>query len=140
MSHLWDIFENFELTENIRARDDSEFAEFLLRVGNGSEPIVHENFIHILDELLILYADCNTSINMLIDVVFDDLKNNYQSPDYLMTRGILASKNEYVDDINQILIHQFSKRPMVYYSFDSAVDSARTNCLKKLQLACHHMS
>ena len=39
-----------------------------------------------------------------------------------MTRGILASKNEYVDNINQILIHQFSGSPMVYYSFDSAVD------------------
>ena len=29
MSRLWEIFENFELTENMRARDDPEFAEFL---------------------------------------------------------------------------------------------------------------
>ena len=34
-SHLWPLFTRFELTVNMRAREDLEFSRFLLALGNG---------------------------------------------------------------------------------------------------------
>ena len=43
---LWSLFKIFKLTKNMRANaDESEFADFLLKVGNGEYPSNEENLI-----------------------------------------------------------------------------------------------
>lgn len=34
-SYIWPVLQKFKLSENIRARQDPLFSEFLLRLGNG---------------------------------------------------------------------------------------------------------
>jgi ATP-dependent DNA helicase PIF1 len=45
--------EKMRLTHNMRARSDPSFSEFLLRIGNGKEEAVDQNFIWILDDMVI---------------------------------------------------------------------------------------
>jgi hypothetical protein len=67
MSPLWDHFETLILTENMRAKDSPEWAEWLLKVGDGLlgenmlldpriytaqdfQDLIHSTFGHLLDE------------------------------------------------------------------------------------------
>ena len=40
----------------------------------------------------------------------------------MTNRAILTPKNNYVDQINNLLIHQFLGDPIKYYSFDEILD------------------
>ena len=46
---------------------------------------------------------------------------------FLTNRAILTTKNEFIDEMNQILIEQFPGDSIKYYSFDSAIDEAQRN-------------
>lgn len=41
--------------------DDPQFTDFLLRVGNGVEPYIHDNHITIPEDMVIHYKDDETS-------------------------------------------------------------------------------
>ncbi|XP_049406379.1 uncharacterized protein LOC125870057 [Solanum stenotomum] len=58
----------------------------------------------------------------LISEIFPDLQQNYRSTDYITERAILASRNEFVDNLNEILIGKFPGETKTYISFDSAED------------------
>ncbi|GAA0187249.1 hypothetical protein LIER_34537 [Lithospermum erythrorhizon] len=119
---LWPIMEKFNLSENIRARSDPKFSEFLLRVGNGEEPTNEEGNIHIPKEMVVPYDTDETSEQRLIDLIFPSLDENRYSIDYMSKRAILAPKNEDVDKLNNKMIKQFQGRERIYASFDEAID------------------
>jgi ATP-dependent DNA helicase PIF1 len=67
------------------------------------------------------------SINKLINDVFPSLGQNGRSPSYISARAILSTKNEYVDDLNDLLLDRFPGEAKIYYSFDSAVDDTHNH-------------
>ncbi|XP_044361853.1 ATP-dependent DNA helicase PIF1-like [Triticum aestivum] len=136
-SYLWRQCKLLELTENMRLKSGnlstlereelSNFAEWLLRVGNGTEPIVSvpndssNSFIKIPESLL-LSSDCR-NLDGLISFVYDLGSEPANISSYLCQRAILAPTNEVVSDINTRIIAQLKTTEMSYYSSDSIDDS-----------------
>ncbi|XP_024962835.1 uncharacterized protein LOC112503015 [Cynara cardunculus var. scolymus] len=96
--------------------------DFLLRVGDGDEEIMEESFIRIPDDMAIAYTDKNKSKHDLIDAIFPFLQINGADSNYIISRAILSTKNENIDEINDQLIDRFCGDEKVYYSFDEAED------------------
>ncbi|XP_020262490.1 ATP-dependent DNA helicase PIF1-like [Asparagus officinalis] len=128
--------EKLKLSKNMRARTDSTFNEFLLRVGNGDEPTVADDLIALPTSILIKNQSDDLPEDCLINAIFPSLDENFKSIDYMkdrailatkneyvdMDRAILATKNEYVDMLNDRIIKQFLGEEKEFYSFDEAVD------------------
>jgi hypothetical protein len=84
------------------------------------------DYVRLLEDIVIDYQD-EDSIDHLIDCVFPDLSNNASSVHYMHKRGILCTRNDYVDEINAIMIHRFPGKENVFYSFDSVEDDPHNN-------------
>ncbi|XP_066381900.1 uncharacterized protein [Miscanthus floridulus] len=141
-SYLWENVRRIRLTQNMRARNDKWFSEYLLRIGNGTEETYDDGYVQLPDDILI---GCNdedftensvknkkissedASINILIDQVFPNLQANCKSTEYMRERAILSTRNEYVDAVNALMIDRFPGEEKVYYSFDSVDDDSRNN-------------
>ncbi|KAK4394705.1 ATP-dependent DNA helicase RRM3 [Sesamum angolense] len=121
-SYLWTRMKTFRLTINMRAKNDTEFSEFLLRVGNGEEPTDTEGNIRIPEEMIVKYDNEEDSIKRLIRAIFPSLNTRAHSADYMTGRAILAAKNEHVDRLNETLISLFPGEEKIFNSFDEAVD------------------
>ena len=65
------------------------------------------------------YNDCDRA---LINVVFPNLAENSGSAEYMTNRAILATKNEYVDGLNQMMIQLLPGQSYIHNSYDQAVD------------------
>ncbi|XP_024980848.1 uncharacterized protein LOC112517694 [Cynara cardunculus var. scolymus] len=122
MSSHWSTIKKIRLMLNMRARTDPWFSDFLLRVGDGDEEAVDESFIRILDDMTIPYTDKGRSKDALIDTIFPSLQINKADSDYIISRAILSSKNENVNEFNDQLIDKFSGDKKIYYNFDEAED------------------
>ena len=122
MSPLWSTIKKIRLTINIRARTGPWFSDFLLRVGDGDEEAVDESFIRIPDDMTVPYTDETKSKDALIDAIFPSLQINGADSDYIISRAILSTKNQNVDEINDQLIGKFCGDEKAYYSFDEAED------------------
>ncbi|KAL6511646.1 hypothetical protein OROGR_021243 [Orobanche gracilis] len=57
MSPLWPSIKRFRLTINVRAVTDPWYSGFLLRVGDGTDETMNDNFIRIPDDMDIPYTD-----------------------------------------------------------------------------------
>ena len=72
-SPLWYKLHKLKLTENMRAILDPQFSEFLLRVGEGREPVDFDGEITLPRDLVIPYYDKEESLNRLHYLVTSDL-------------------------------------------------------------------
>lgn len=138
-SSLWPAFAVLELTDNMRVRrlESSDpaatlrlraFAEWLLRVGDGTEPVYPErgeSAIRLPPQMVSPARDAGE----LVARVFDGFHNT--EPAFLAARAVLTPLNEDVDAINQLALDRFPTRPAppstqeerTYESADDAVDS-----------------
>ncbi|XP_024964511.1 uncharacterized protein LOC112504793 [Cynara cardunculus var. scolymus] len=107
MSPIWSSIKKLRLTINMRALTDPWFSDFLLRVGDGDEESVDGNFIRIPDDMAIPYTNKNESKDALIDAIFPSLQTCETASNYIISRAILTTKNEHVDEINDQLIERF---------------------------------
>ncbi|XP_073024169.1 uncharacterized protein [Primulina eburnea] len=125
-SYLFSEMTQLTLSVNMRAKTDPIFCEFLLRIGNGTEATDNEGNVKILDEMLIKFDDDDeeASEKKLIDEIFPELEKNCHSATYITNRAILASKNEYVDHLNEKIIQMFPGESRVFTSFDEAMDDS----------------
>lgn len=121
-SYLWDCMRQLRLVTNMRAQNDRWFAEFLLRVGNGIEEACDDGYIRLPDEICVPCTGNDDDLNNLIDNVFPMLDANLADPNYITSRAILSTRNEYVDQINMKMIDRFRGEEMLYHSFDRAED------------------
>ncbi|XP_073121078.1 uncharacterized protein [Henckelia pumila] len=128
-SHLYRCMKIVVLSENMRARSDPLFCEFLLRVGKGIEQTDDNGNIKLPAEMLIKFSDNDTeeSERKLLDYVYEDLGNNYQSPTYMTERTILSTKNVHVDKLNDDIVSLFPGNSRVYLSFDEAIDDTQNS-------------
>nr|XP_027122232.1 uncharacterized protein LOC113739192 [Coffea arabica] len=122
MSPLWPKLHKIRLVQNMRAMFDPEFSRFLLRVGEGREPIDDEGEITLSSDIVIPYYDKEKSLDRLLESVFPDLNTYSQDPYNLINRCILAPKNSSVDELNEIMIRRFPGSLHTYISSDKTVD------------------
>jgi hypothetical protein len=125
-SYIWKDIRKISLTRNMRAKSDPWFSEYLLRIGNGTEKMFADDYVSLPEDIVIDYKD-EDSVDHLIDCVFLDLSNNASSVHYMRERGILCTRNDYVDEINARMIHRFPGKENVFYSFDSVEDDPHNN-------------
>ncbi|XP_049394651.1 uncharacterized protein LOC125858930 [Solanum stenotomum] len=52
-SYLWPLMEKIQLSTNMRARADTTFSEFLLRIGNGEETTVNDNLVAVPVQMIV---------------------------------------------------------------------------------------
>ncbi|KAG5611480.1 hypothetical protein H5410_022761 [Solanum commersonii] len=58
----------------------------------------------------------------LVRKIFPSLQQNYRYADYIIERAVLASRNEIVDNLNEMMIGKFPGETKTYISFDLAED------------------
>lgn len=112
-SYIWDSCEVLTLTKNMRLQQNpmstnsqelKDFSEWLLKVGEGklSEPNDGNVEIDIPDEFLI--KGFQNPIQAIFESTYPDFFNDYNNPEYLQSRAILASTIEVVDEINEYIL------------------------------------
>ena len=125
-SYLWDLMRHLELVRNMRASGDPWFADYLLRIGDGTEEVNCDGEVHLPDEICVPYTGSGSDdLNTLIESIFPNLNENMANRDYITSRAILSTHNDWVDRINMKMIDSFQGDKMEYHSFDSAIDDPR---------------
>nr|GEY78911.1 hypothetical protein [Tanacetum cinerariifolium] len=130
----------------MRARTDSWFSNFLLRVGDGAEEFIDQDYVRIPDDMTIPYTNETASKDALINEIFPSFGTNAHLSVDIVSRAILSTKNEHADSINDMLIDRFPGEEKVYYSFDEAEDDTHNyypleflNSLNVSGLPPHHL-
>ncbi|XP_051206115.1 uncharacterized protein [Lolium perenne] len=120
-SKHWKGMRQLRLVKNMRAQNDRWFADYLLRVGNGTEETDEDGNIQLPEDICVSSTGNDTAdIKKPIDHVFPALDHNMENPDYMTSRAILSTRNNSVDGINMHMIERFQGEETIYYSFDSA--------------------
>jgi ATP-dependent DNA helicase PIF1 len=114
-SNLWKGMCQKRLVENMRAQNDQSFADYLLRVGNGTKETDKAGNIQLPEEICMSSMGEAADIEKLIDHVFPALHSNMDNPHYMTSRAILSTRNMHI-------IERFQGEEIIYYSFDSAED------------------
>ncbi|XP_075504594.1 uncharacterized protein LOC142542030 [Primulina tabacum] len=117
MSPLWPHL-NKKLQKNMRALSDSIFSSWLLKIGDGVEITNENNEIQIPSHINMPFADDNTSLNTLIEMVFPNINDPDLDFSSFVKRAILTTRNEFVHEINDVLINKFPGEETTYYSCD----------------------
>lgn len=126
-SALWDKFQKFRLTENMRVRKAiadggdattlQRFADWLLPIGNGTDPTTDElHTIKLPDEVCL---DEGCDLDALVDWVYPELAINCGDSKWLSQRAILTPLNETVNEINSKLGERFPGEAWDCYSADA---------------------
>ncbi|CAG8471117.1 4110_t:CDS:2 [Acaulospora morrowiae] len=126
-SYLWPHIRIFSLTTNIRIskainNKTKTFADYLLRIGNGTEPTIENDLIRLPDEIIIRSQNNEDHINLLINAVYPNLTKNILNTAFITERAILTSLNSDVDEINERIITICPGNQYTYYSFDSTTE------------------
>ncbi|WVZ95725.1 hypothetical protein U9M48_041454 [Paspalum notatum var. saurae] len=121
-SYIWESMTHLNLVHNMRAQSDPWFAEYLLRIGDGTEETNSGGEIRLPDEVCVPYTGSDIDLDGLIDCIFPRLDENMSNTSYITSRAILSTRNDWVDIINMRMIGRFQGDQMVYHSFDSVVD------------------
>ena len=92
---------HLKLVRNMRAQSDPWFADYLLRIGGGTEEVNGDGNVRIPDEICVPYSgDAEKDLHTLIDIIFLDLNANMADKDYITTRAILSTHNNWMDMVN----------------------------------------
>jgi hypothetical protein len=121
-SYLWDKIKKIRLSQNMRAQSDPWFSQYLLRIGNGTEETIGDDYVRLPVDIVIGYTNTDVAVNTLIFSVFPSLGEHATSAAYMSGRAILSTKNEHVDRLNAMMIERFPSEEKVYHSFDTVVD------------------
>ncbi|XP_039776671.1 ATP-dependent DNA helicase PIF1-like [Panicum virgatum] len=120
-SYLWDCMRHLKLVRNMRAQSDPWFADYLLRIGGGMEEVNSDGEVKLPDEICVPYSGKASDLDTLINSIYPNLNENMLNKDYITSRAILSTRNDWVDKINMKMIGTFQGGEMEYHSFDAAV-------------------
>jgi len=112
-SYIWDSCEVLTLTKNMRLQQGGmnsnseelrDFSDWLLKVGEGrlSEPNDGNAEIDIPENFLI--QSYGNPIQAIFESTYPHFFEDYNNPEYLQSRAILASTIEIVDQINEYIL------------------------------------
>jgi hypothetical protein len=51
-SYIWDSVQRIQLNQNMQAKNDNWFAEYLLRIGNGTKKTFGDNYVQLPDDII----------------------------------------------------------------------------------------
>jgi ATP-dependent DNA helicase PIF1 len=112
-SRVWRFFEQTALTQNMRAlSSEIEFADWLLRIGEGREPTIdNDSLVHLPDQCML------DNQQEIIDFVFG---RGQIDPEVLsnQNRAILCPKNVDTLVINEIVLERLLGIKFTYFSAD----------------------
>ncbi|KAL6292673.1 hypothetical protein ACE6H2_000815 [Prunus campanulata] len=117
-SELIQAIKILKLRQNMRSRNDQQFSQFLLRVGDGEEPVVGDGMIRV-PECMVIPWENELSINEFIYQVFPNLEDHINDASYMVERAVITPTNEDVDMLNEKMINMFPGEEETMYSFDS---------------------
>lgn len=123
-SSLWPLFTRFYLTENMRAREDPNFAAFLLSLGDGKLQNEEIAPIPIPRGMIVPFDEDSDPVDTLVHNVFPEFLSPPFDPTIFIDRAVLAPKNEEVDLINSSLIEWFPGESVTYKSIDVILDES----------------
>ncbi|KAF8094778.1 hypothetical protein N665_0353s0009, partial [Sinapis alba] len=125
-SYLWKLARVFSLSINMRlGHEDQDFAEWILKVGNGeadhlsSYKSKHEEGKQILVDKGFMISSCENPHEALTDAAYPDFLHNYRSKEYLKERAVLTPTNNTVHEINTYLLSKIPSTAREYLSSDS---------------------
>ena len=126
-SSLWRYVKVIPLTINMRLRklssqdslEVSEFCNFLLRVGEGTEPEDENQMIHIDPKFVVPGNDISGSVS----AVYGDIVNNYLDQRFMCQRIIMSPNKETCDAINAHVMQLIPGDADTFVSADSVEDS-----------------
>ncbi|KAG5594043.1 hypothetical protein H5410_035275 [Solanum commersonii] len=121
-SHIWNHLEKLCLSENMRAKKDPAFCAYLIRIGNGQKKTNNCNKIEIPNNFVIPFTEEIESLNLLFNVTYPDFHTFYSNPSFITFRIILTKKKDFVDEINDMLIHRFPNDATVYTAIDETIE------------------
>ena len=135
MEDLWEQFEQFHLTTNMRlinasGEEEKEFAEYLLRIGNGTEHCQRVDYSSDETKVPIPEQFISTAKTMreFCREIYPDITQviNLQSEDkswheWLTQRAIICPTNKEVQEINDIMIEEFPGEMHTYLSHDKCI-------------------
>ncbi|RCV21779.1 hypothetical protein SETIT_4G164800v2 [Setaria italica] len=121
-SEFWNCMRHMKLVRNMRAQNDPWFAEYLLRIGNGTEETNDKGEIRLPKNICIPRTMDDSGLDRLIDSVYQMNSACLEDPNYITSRAILSTRNDCVDRINLKMIERFQGEEMVYHSFDTVED------------------
>ncbi|GAA0141444.1 hypothetical protein LIER_35396 [Lithospermum erythrorhizon] len=119
-SDMWSYLIKIPLTLNMRACEDPGFMEYLMRIGNGEEVTNEAGQVRLPLPMVVPYTTHSESLEALISYVYPDLGLFASDPLTMMKRAILSPRNDFVDDINSMLIDRMVGEPEIYISDDRA--------------------
>lgn len=91
----------------MRALLDPIFTEFLLRLGDGRENLEDDDVVSLPSQIVIANNDESQGLNVLIKYVYPHIFENSINNLASFNQAILTTKNTFVDELNDILIHKF---------------------------------
>ncbi|KAI5415972.1 hypothetical protein KIW84_041127 [Lathyrus oleraceus] len=101
----------------MRSLHDQEFAEFLIRIGDGVEPTKPDDMVRLPLHIAIPWEG-EHSIQVLIQHIFPDLELHGWDAPYMVQRAILTPTNDDVQKLNDMIIDQFPGEEHNLLSFD----------------------
>jgi len=113
--HLWDVFERFSLTQNMRANNDADFAAWLLQLGNGQLPAVDGN-VNTVEIPRNMVCD----IANLIDFVYPQ-QMSLANVDDFARKIILCPRNEDCRQVNRTVLQRVTGAARTYTAIDTVV-------------------
>ncbi|PHT98137.1 hypothetical protein BC332_32936 [Capsicum chinense] len=106
----------------MRSREDPTFCEYLLRIGDGKDQVKYHNKIEIPKSLLIPFTNEKESLNNLFRIIYPDLNMIMMDTPNVTSYVILTTKNDFVNDINEMFIHQFLGTAVTFIGIDEIVE------------------
>ncbi|RYR47517.1 hypothetical protein Ahy_A07g033445 [Arachis hypogaea] len=107
------------LSENTNIQELRNFAEWLLKIGDGlaGDTTDGESIVHIPSDILVKNSE--TALDDLIDFVYPDMLSNLSVENYFKDRAILAPTLDCVTDVNNKMTAELPGQERAYLSSDS---------------------
>ncbi|XP_019233663.1 PREDICTED: uncharacterized protein LOC109214223 [Nicotiana attenuata] len=107
----------------MRAKTNPAFCEYLMRIGNGKEPLTSENKIEIPNSFIVPYTTEQEALNALVETTFPNMHAFFRDTSCVTSRVILTTKNDFVNEINDMLISKFPKEAKTFVAIDETCES-----------------
>lgn len=108
----------------MRAKADPAFCDYLMRIGNGQEKVNLNNKIELPDSLIVPFTTEEESLDKLFNMIFLNLHTFFSNSASASSRVILTTKNDFVNEINDMLIAKFPEKATRFVAIDETVESS----------------
>ncbi|XP_075092423.1 uncharacterized protein LOC107802815 [Nicotiana tabacum] len=135
-SNIWNRLKKLRLSVNMRARTDPAFCEYLMKIGSGKEKTNWQGKIEIPNCFIVPFISEKESLNLLFRVTYPDFYASPCNMSSTSSRIILTTKNDFVDEMNDMLITQLLGDSRTYDGFD---ETTETNDQSQYEIYLHSL-